>query len=224
MTIAQSDQKIVMLETQEALELVELTLLKANLEHAIKAMSLYYEIDDGHQPGQTFDVVKPSLFRDAIVQFVACFHPEGKNYHLIPDDVYAGDAEALKRYDILFDWRNSFAAHNFGILRQGAAAIAIQSDGYHLAILDFRTYGLSGHTRDEILPLFQNAIDNNDARIAGVAKVVTEQFHAMTHEETVALPLLRLVIPADHEIPNARKGLSRKNQPVQKRGPKGPTS
>lgn len=109
-------------ESSDAVELGELTLIVSHIEGAILNLRLYEGDDLDRLPDGAGPAVRAALFRDAVIQFVECF---GKAPKLDKAAIYGAVAGGPAYFQYLLDLRDNYAAHNHGPLRQCEVVVAL---------------------------------------------------------------------------------------------------
>jgi hypothetical protein len=104
------------LETPEAKELAETFLIEADLQSSITAITIWHKKYSNPSSNEE-RTIGLSLFRDAIVQFIACFDKSAK-FRLSRDDIYEEHNGGHIYFQWLQDVRDAYAAHRFGANRQ----------------------------------------------------------------------------------------------------------
>jgi hypothetical protein len=107
-----------------ALEYAERALQHHDINHAIEAIRIWSSPLPGLSEAAA-RVVRTSLFRDAIVQFVGCFDKSDKQYRLVREDVFPRTGSAEEYFQWLLALRDTFAAHRFGPLRQAVTGASV---------------------------------------------------------------------------------------------------
>lgn len=122
------DDEMRLLGTPEAKELAELHLLRHDLDHCVKAFRLLVELYGEREFTEAENLTRLALYRDALVQFIACFDGSAPLFLKVPD-VYPGDDNAQSYFNSLKDVRDSYAAHRHGPSRQCAIGVIAGPSG-----------------------------------------------------------------------------------------------
>lgn len=106
------------LATRDALELGEWNLILHDLETALGNIEVLMTVYNGPDMPKRDHVIAEALYRDAVVQFVGCFDDDPRKCKLSKGEVYRDVPNGLDAMKYLQDLRDTFAAHNFGPMRQ----------------------------------------------------------------------------------------------------------
>jgi hypothetical protein len=190
------------LSTPEAERLGELYLIQGDLNAAYEALELYfrkYSSTRGPRYGQSA-VVGPSLFRDGVLLFCACFSKsDGAKLH--PEKVYGHlGADAMKYAQKLLDLRDAFVAHNFGPQRQHDIVIVCPTIDGELVPYAFTQYfvrftGWAPGEKKQMLSFIDAARKHLKGLIQEAEMIVTSQVARITPEELASLPDAEVKIP-----------------------------
>lgn len=210
-----------LLSTPEARELGELNLMEADLQHVVHALKILIEQfggRDNFNAGE--EVIRLSLYRDAVLQIVSCFDGSGSAaLYLKISEVYVGDPNAASYLESLRAIRGSFVAHRAGAARQGIVGLiaseekvigtASLSVRYHVpALTDLK------HMHDFALKAGRHVI----GRKTKLDEHVGEFVMAMPIEEAHKLPEAGIRAPLVEELHNSREafatGRIRKNPKI----------
>lgn len=199
------------LSTPEAARLAELFLLQGDLNTSYKTLDLYfdkYAATNSPKEGRAA-IISPSLFRDGILLFCACFSTKDAS-KLNPEVVYPGDVHAAYRRKIL-DLRDAFIAHNFGPQRQHEIVIIGRTiDGtlhpYGLTQYFVRFMGWTAEERENLLTFIDVARENLSAMVQAAEAKVMEQVMAISPAEFVLMPDAEVTIPdiSDYRLSRAK--------------------
>lgn len=117
-----SDRLLKALTGQLVHDVEEMHIIKDDLDNCWRNLTLYYEqyFDVETNPEDSRFVIKTSLFRDAVTLFCACFSINpAERIKLVANEIYGHLDEGWKSYyQYIRDLRDSYAAHNFGPVRQ----------------------------------------------------------------------------------------------------------
>jgi hypothetical protein len=201
------------LATPKAKELAEFFLIEADIQSSIGAITLWYEkyANPSSDEGRTISL---SLFRDAIVQFIACFDKTA-NFRLSRDDIYQEQDGAHIYFQWLQDVRDAYAAHRFGANRQcivgvirdpasGAAGI-----GKMMALYA----GAEGAGGPQLIAFMSVAARFVAARIGTLLQEVQQDASAMTQAEIDALRIARVYGVDPSETRYSRNEIQRIKSP-----------
>lgn len=182
------DDEMRLLSSPEAEELGELYLLQKDLDHCVKAFRLLVEIYGEREFSEAENLIRLALYRDAIVQFIACFDGSAPLFLKVPD-VYPGDENAQSYFNSLKDIRDGYAAHRHGPSRQCAVGVVAGLSGTFatgrlLILRHVPPIADLKHHHDFAL----KARLHVDARIASLERTVTTAAMAMSREQILALP------------------------------------
>lgn len=188
-----------------AKELAEYILLQYDIKAAFSMMSLYFDKYAGRKdlPEEEQYLVL-GIFRDAIVNFIACFDPiKGtKGVHLDKDEVYGQANGGLEYFTWLKDIRDSYAAHRFGPYRQCVVGVIPGPDGKVLGTghLKMIYSGPIIEGKGDMLSFISVAGKYVDAKIRELGELVLKEANQLTSQELEALPMARLHPPEPRNI------------------------
>ena len=174
------------LDTPEAREYAEWCLLELDLQRCLKVAELWKDMD------KTSDrEVAVSLFRDAVVSFVACFD-KNNTVGLDPETVYGPYEGGMQYFLWLSSIRDTWIAHRHGASRQTSAAIVVdESSGDFLGLgnlmMAYSRPVLEG--ADDLIMFVSIALTQARARRSDAKKVVESQVKAMTARQRLRLPI-----------------------------------
>lgn len=204
------------LTTDEAIALGEWHLILHDLQTAERNVQLLQKVYTGPNMGPETHTIAEALFRDAIIQFMACFG-DPKKYLLTVEEVYAGRSGALTDMQYLRDLRDTFAAHNFGPMRQAYIIVTPGEDASALRPLRL-VYSLPiPATLPAYAALIRSAQKAAADKILAVHAVVVEQLIALGLDGIAVLPLVSLRTAQPDEMRQSRKAF-RKGSPQRGHG------
>lgn len=133
-------------------------------------------------------VIRLALYRDALVQFVACFDGSAPLFLAVPS-VYPGDPNAQSFFESLKALRNNFAAHRHGAARQCVMGVVADASGpigvgkiaIHVVVPEIVELR-------HILAFVWKARRHVQERAEMLNVVVTQQGMAMSRENILLLP------------------------------------
>jgi hypothetical protein len=183
-----TDDEMRLLPSSEARALAELHLLHDDLAHAVQAIRLLVDLFGAREFTEAEQTIRLSLYRDALVQFTACFDGTTPLFLRVPD-VYPGDPNAPSYFESLKALRDTFAAHRGGPSRQCAVGVIAGPSGPlgigHLKVrLHVPELLELKYTHDFILKAKKHVQQRRD----DLEKHVRIAAMAMSKEEILALP------------------------------------
>ncbi len=186
------------LTTPEAIELGEYRLILSDLRASLWALGFIQKGWDGISlPTE----VHEALFRDAVVQFVACFDTPGQA-SLSSEAVFGADADDERNFRYIRGMRDSYAAHRFGPQRQSFILISLIEQGFGIGEYKV-TFSMPAL---ESLPKYEHvvglAIAAAEAREAELLREVSAQVTALGPEGIAKLspPKVRSPKPEEHRM------------------------
>lgn len=193
-----------------ALLLAELNLTRYDCAAAKDMLSLLYRRQLAEAAGTaTSDdaIMNGSLFRDGIVQFVACFGAAVKG-KLPADDVYAQVSGGPAYLQWLQDLRDTYAAHSFGPQRQSIVSTlperAPDEDVIHFGIMAYQ--GVDRDCLKMTIDFIELGITALDERNKQITQEVIAQVNLMSEDAIHALPPASFHAPAPDQLRMSRKG------------------
>ena len=201
------------LSTPEAEHLAELYLLQRDLKTAYQTLELYFK---KYSPTETpkegnAALISPSLFRDGILLFCACFSTKDPS-KLDPHAVYASMGQDKLDYaQTLLNVRDAFVAHNFGPQRQSSIVIVCAKIDAQIAPIGFTQYyvrfaGWVESERETLLPFIEVAREHLNQLIEAAEVPVTRQVMDLAQAGLESLPDAVVTIPhaADYRTSRSR--------------------
>jgi hypothetical protein len=186
----------------QAVALTEAYLVASDLRKSLsnmKALIDHYPADDADTEER---IIAEALFRDAIVQFAGCV---GDAAPLINENRAAkGKGEDIDAIHYLQDFRDSYAAHRFGPLKQCVIAVIAETDRF---IFTYAQLYFSIPTLDilnEYVNLIQSAITEAESNCLAFEKVVTHELASMGYDKIQQIPILKARSPGLDEIKVSR--------------------
>lgn len=189
----------------EALELGEMRLIEADLKAAILSLStLHAQYPKGGGPPVDAPFCT-ALYRDAVIQFAACFdHKNG----LKTDEVYAGVEGAAAYMKHLRAIRDTFIGHTFGPMRQFSVAVVPgtlrRPHQLHHALFIFSTPATATSV-DQLARFIEIARRHAVEKYEAAEKAVKERLKTMTVADLRALPLAVMDAPSADELRMTRR-------------------
>jgi hypothetical protein len=219
MTTKPTDDEMRLLSTPQAKDLGELRLLADDLGHGVHALRILVEVYVEREFTPAERVIRLSLYRDALVQFVACFDGSTPLF-LKVSEVYAGDPNAQSYFDSLKALRDTFAAYRHGPSRQCAVGVVASAQGplgtgYISVRFDVPELEELKHTHDFILKTRRHVLQ----RVTELDKHVTADAMAMTREQILALPGAHGYNVQTHEMRLSRERFARERARKDRMGP-----
>ena len=173
-------------------ELSEMLLTRKDLANSLASLRLWSKLPDDTQNPDTA-IIKGSLFRDGITQFVGCF--DRKNaFPLVVETLFPN----LDGIDVYFRWlralRNSYTAHRHGAARQCAVGIIVHPEtGEYLGHGHlFTIYGgpnREGH--NNLLTMINMTINYVDGELLRLQAEFEAAVKAMPPGDRLKLPVAR---------------------------------
>ena len=190
------------LETSEAREYAEWCLLVHDLERCLHVANLWKDIDkDGDRE------VAISLFRDAVISFVACFD-KNNTIRLDPQSLYSPWEGGNQYFRWLSALRDSWIAHRYGASRQTSAAIVVdKNSGDFLGIGNL----MMTYTRpvfegtDDFILFISIALNHAKAKRNGAKEAFEAQAKSLTSTQRLRLPIANTKAATDGELRLGRK-------------------
>jgi hypothetical protein len=198
------DDEMRALPSPDAKELSELYLLEHDLNHSVQALRILIEVYEKRKGPAEVEIIRLALYRDAIVQFVACFDGTAPLFLKVPQ-VYPSDPNAQSYFDSLKALRDTFAAHRGGPARQCVVGVVAGPTGPlgvgHMKINFHVPEELElKHTHDFMFKARRHVRTRIDAMLSHV----TADAMAMTREAILSLPGAH-----GYSVPAAEMRLSR---------------
>jgi hypothetical protein len=183
-----ADDEMRLLPGPEAKELAELHLLHHDLDHAVKAIRLLVDAFGEREFTEAEQIMRLGLYRDAVVQFVACFDGSAPLFLQVAD-IYSDDANASSSFHYLKTLRDTFAAHRNGPARQCAVGVipgptGPRGTGHLKMVLHVPDSNQLKHTHDFISKARQHVLQ----RLEILDQQLRAAAMAMSREEILALP------------------------------------
>lgn len=189
----------------EALELGEMRLIEEDLKSAILSLSTLhaqYPKTGGPPVDAPFCT---ALYRNAVIQFVACFdHKKG----LKTEEVYAGVAGAPAYMKQLRAVRDTFIGHTFGPMRQFSVAAVPgtlrRPHELHHAVFIFSTPGDPADV-EQMARFIEIARRVVVDKIEVAHKAVAAKLQTLTSAQVRALPFSVMIAPSADELRMTRR-------------------
>lgn len=180
------------LDTLEAREYAEWCLLVLDLKRCLRVARLWKDID---KDGDT--EVAVSLFRDAVVSFIACFD-KNNAVSLDPQALYGRYGGGVEYFRWLCTIRDTWIAHRYGASRQTSAAIIVdQKSGGFLGVGNM----LMAYSRpvleaaDDFILFVSIALIQAKAKRSDAQAVVASQARSLTPHQRLRLPIANAKAP-----------------------------
>jgi len=200
------------LETASAEELAEMIIHRECLAEGIKALKLYFaKLKGNDQPTDEDDAtIRTALFRDGIVQVMACFttNASKRDRYLLPSEAFAGIEGWGDMYKWMHEYRDGYAAHNFGPRRMAEAVVMLDRETNDVVgVGDFSliTVGEGIEAEKSIAQFCMAALRHCEARIADLRDRLMAEAKAMSPEERAALLDARLQVPEHSDAKISRQ-------------------
>jgi len=194
------------LETDSAVQLGELHLMRLNVRHSFYALKILRSKYNAENQDSEANCIGMSLFRDAIIQVMTCFSTKDAN-KLRPTDVYGDLENGMELYQWVYDQRVSFAAHMFGASRQCQiyAVLSPEMDKV-IGVGNFSMIptGHDDETIDGLINFVSIAGRFIDEKISKIEAIVRTEAESAPIEEILKLPTPIVVAPGPDEIKTTR--------------------
>lgn len=205
------DPPFLRLETPDANELAELLLIARDITNSIHAMELWYKkyADVENAKDREEEIIGGCLFRDSVVQFMACFDGTAQ-VRLKRDEVYQDEDGGRAYFDWLKGVRDAYAAHRFGAYRQsgvGAVMHPEMSGARTLGEFLFTYNGPQGEHRAQMIPFMVRAAKYLEGRINPLKKKIAVALESMTAEELASLKRLEFQAVHPSQARKSRRSL-----------------
>ena len=176
----------------------EWQLLLKDLESCLAAARLWKSTSQAEKT-ETNSVIAASLFRDAIVRFMACFD-DATPVRLDAAELYGPSRieGGLEYFRWLSTLRDTWIAHRHGASRQAHTAIAVsESTGAFLGFCNMIVALASFDYREEdgLIPLIEMAIAHTAKQCQSYNEVVRAEVEAMQSDQLLKLPRASMVVP-----------------------------
>ena len=190
------------LDTPEAREYAEWCLLELDLQRCLRVARLWKQVDtEGDKD------IAASLFRDAVVSFIACFD---KNLPVTLDAtaLYDKHEGGLDYFRWLSAIRDTWIAHRHGASRQTSAAIVVNENtgeymGLGQVLMAYSRPVLAG--ADDFILFVSIALRNATARKCALAPAVETQTKSMHPSARLRLPVANAQAPTGGALRVGRK-------------------
>lgn len=205
------------LETELATEYAEMHIIQACLAEGDRAMALYFHrMRNGLDNNPNEVAISQSLFRDAIVQIMGCFttNLEKRNQFLIPQEAFDGLNGWPEFYRWMLDYRDAYAAHNFGIHRMCEATATVNTETgevVQIGHLQSMHIGPMDDVKTSMHTFISRANDHVGVRINELHAKLLVEVQSMPPDEFAKLGPPRLVIGGPEDLRLSR-GKYRKKQ------------
>lgn len=170
----------------------EAYLIQNDLRGCIDTMQIWYhEYANLPNPDRKQIAIGGALFRDAIVQFIACFD-KGAPYYLDEAELYGSDPAKMEGFKWMHNIRTAYAAHRYGAFRQ-CCVLAFRGFDVDFSGLGpiFNSYrwpqpdeGSQG-----MIHLMMMALEHIDAKIKTLHDKLFAVVQTLTKEEFENLPI-----------------------------------
>lgn len=222
MHIAPDGHALRHISSPAASKLAEMILIHCDLKNVLNICYIIIErYSETEKENSEDTLVGLSLFRDCVVQFIACFGSNPQK-HLDKNSVYQEEHPSfLEFFQIVLDIRDTYAAHNFGPLRQcivGAVSIPREPGAEPVFVVGHVAMVPSVPERDwmmDFVKLVEIAERFADQSIRILSDEVFDTIKSTPCEEIMALPDVLLSNP-DGSLRMTRErfsgNLSRKNK------------
>ena len=190
------------LDTPEAREYAEWCLLVLDLERCLRVTRLWKDLDKDRDTE-----VAASLFRDAVVSFMACFD-KSNAISLDPEALYRPYEGGVQYFQWLSAIRDTWIAHRHGASRQTSAAIVVdQNSGDYLGLgsllMAYSRPVLEG--ADNLIKFVSVALTEAKARRSEAQAVVELQARSLTPNQRLRLPIANAKAPTGGALRLGRK-------------------
>lgn len=185
----------------------EYLLIKSDLEGCITLLNIYanFSASAGQNKASAADnLVMAAVFRDIIVQFVACF--EKRRHALTIAAVYADCTGADEYFKWLRELRNSYAAHAYGAARQCKIGVAVDSEGNYLGVGHLMAVyqGMGPSDLTHLMDFIKIAASYNSNRCDDLARAVDMHVREITCPDLLAAPDVELEAPGAVQLVQSR--------------------
>ncbi len=206
------------LETETSAELAHLQVNRTCLVEAIRAFQTYFNRWRSGEPAdETEGTIRLALFRDGLVQSMACFNknPAKRREFLIPAEAFDGIEGWEEFYAWMLDLRNCYAAHNVGAKRNSQPVVLIDprtDEVVGVGSFDVHYQGESLEAEGSIAAFCNTALKHVNARIKEAQARLWAEASALSREERQALPVARNVVPGRNDITTGRDRYRKKTK------------
>ena len=204
-----------LLDTPNGRLYAEWSLLLTDLKECLKIAELWKSISQARESESDL-VVAASLFRDAVVRFMACFD-KGMPVRLDANKLYApphteGGEEFVRWLSSL---RDTWIAHRHGVSRQSHATVTVDEAtgeliGVGVLIMSLVSYDYekaSGFIR-----LIQMAISHAEKRERELLEKISNEVKTMYPAQLLRLPIAKAKVPDSQTLRLGRVKYSRVNR------------
>ena len=191
------------LETPSCHEFVEMNIIHECLLEAAAAFGLYYDrLRLGDAETAAEKTIRKALFRDGLIQFMACFHttPRLRGRYLVPAEAFSSVNGWEEAFSWLYDLRNNYAAHIHGVSRLGEVAAHFDpetKDVLAIGRLHMTRLPPGLENEEPIKRLCGLAFANVNQRIEQLDNQISEEADGLTLEQKAALGELTLTVSDD---------------------------
>jgi hypothetical protein len=190
--------------------LAESAILAADLNAARDCLELFFDKYTGSKVGEN-RLIADALFRDGIILFCSAFDKTNAA-RLVPEEVYGEPCpdETLEAYQLLQNVRDTFAAHNFGTLRQHNVGVACEAEHGQLKPIEithsFASFGgWNAAEKANVLLLVDLARVHLAAEISKVHSVLWREVCELSSDQLAERPELKIGLPYAEEWKKGRK-------------------
>ena len=203
------------LDTPNGRLFAEWRLLLIDLEDCLKVAELW-RTKSGDSETEADKVIAASLFRDAVVRFMACFD-KGMPVRLDADELYGpprteGGVEYFRWLSAL---RDTWIAHRHGVSRQAHALVAVDEGTGEVLGVGASVGVMASYDPGEgdgFIPLIQMAISHAENRARELKEVVASELKSMHPSQLLRLPIAATKVPGKRALRRGRKKYGRINR------------
>ncbi len=201
------------METSEAQTFAEWYLLVDDLQYCLQVAKLWKD-KVAEQPESGKNDSSASLFRDAVISFMACFDPAAP-VRLDPQKIYQNIPGGIDYYKWLLALRDTWIAHRHGTSRQAVTTILVdESTGNFLGIgCMVQSYSSPvPDSADDFIRFIQIATSHAELKKNALESSVKDQAKSMKPSERLQLPVATTKIPDAQALRMGRKKFQRINR------------
>lgn len=199
-----------LLETATASEHSELQIISRCIEEASLALKMYFvRFQHGLPENEEEAAIRRALFRDGLIQIMACFstNPNKRDRYLIPSEAFDGQQGWEPFYKWMLDLRDGYAAHNFGAQRLADSIVFLDSDTGQVAGVGIITVGFDGPSEGEasFSAFCGTAMRHAKSRMEQASAKLLAEAQALSKAELEALHDAALVVPGAEDVKTSRE-------------------
>jgi hypothetical protein len=208
--------------TPAALELAELLLMQLDLRDALDVLTPFAKAEwpVGLEHAK---LVRMALWRDTIVQTMACFTTSANQRHKLDPEVVLGHINGWREiYQGFHDLRDAYAAHSFGALRQCEIMACINDAGEvpsvaSIAHMALRPGAPSYEQAHLLFVLISAGLENLATRIEVKENEALLEARAMPEGELLSLSMPVVSPPTSGEVRQSRSAFRTKRDEARRK-------